>query len=544
MALTNPSAPPVVTLSEDPSLVDILTDNFLVTAGEKEKHTLSFGGGALENEGITFTWNSIHLIFVARAVPDDSGLQFLPIGVLTLQQFVQQLYETFFNNYIFTQDFDVTISGDQLTITVEAKIAGTTYNLSIFDYGSPAWQAAVTIVQVTNAVDFEYRENFRINIALFTEDGLIEGSELEAIPDDDFHAIFDLRDGLKGLVDYAFTYPEDSEELIILRPEPIKQYYFQYWESYGLPSVAKELKTSSDYYVMKGKSSYMQLTEYHELNTSFWQRLQTSHAFLTLQPNNKLISTKQVEKLFFLHYLNISPRSVRLNVKVYFTNGTDDTVFKDTLPNYERFQILECNVGFEIMELADVNPALTVEKYDVWLTTSAGVLSETKTYYVDLEYQKQTRYFLFANSLCGYDTARALGIGSNEVDYSYKKVSKLLPHNYTSKDREFNQIQVAEKRKFIVNFGILNNISGDVYAPDWKNYLRQLNLSPDRFEIINGREVPIQSLTEKFPLHNDNTKIYDAIFTYERDFVDEAFSDDEIPIDPDYNDDYNDDYLI
>ena len=543
MALTELSVPQSVSLSEDKIWLDLLTDNYLIDPGAKEKYELSFAGGANENEGIRFTWNNIEVHFIAKAVPDDSGLQFLPIGAMTLQQFVQQLYETFLSNYIFTQYFNITISGNQLTITIEAKIAGTTYDLLVEDLGSSGWKAAVTITEIVNAVDPDYRENFKINVALYNDEGLIEGSEMEATPDSDNHAIFDLGPGLKTLVSYGFTYPEDSEELLIQRTEPIEKYFYKYWESYLIPSVNKEVNVSSFYYVMQGKSSYMQLTEYHELNTSFWQRLQTSHAFLTLQPNNKLISTKQVEKLFFLLH-TADEGEIELKVKLYFTDDTFNESTKDNISQLKKYDIIECNVGFETMELADIVPEKTVEKYEVWLNNvEFGILSAKRTYYVDLNYQKQTRYYLFANSLCGYDSARALGIGTSEGEYSYNKVSKLLPQNFTSKDREFRQIEVTEQRKFIVDFGILNNISGDVYAPDWKNYLRQLMFSPDRYEIINGREVPIQSLTDKVPLHTDLTKIYDFVFSYERDFVDEAYSDDEIPVDPDYNDDYNDDYL-
>ncbi len=135
MALTNPSAPPIVTLSEDPSLVDLLTDNFLVTAGAKEKFTLTFNAAAVQYETIGFSWGANGRSFICMDSPDNSGTQF-PSQTGTLEDFVQNLYDIFVSNYLLYADFDITISGSQLVITFEARNNGTDYDTIVNIDGS------------------------------------------------------------------------------------------------------------------------------------------------------------------------------------------------------------------------------------------------------------------------------------------------------------------------------------------------------------------------------------------------------------------------
>ena len=196
------------------------------------------------------------------------------------------------------------------------------------------------------------------------------------------------------------------------------------------------------------------------------------------------------------------------------------------------------------MELGDVDPLKIVDYYEVWLTdNAASALTEKRIYYLDSTFYKQTRFFIFENSLGGFDTMRATGIATAKANYTRTQVSMLLPVYYTSKDREVMQVNQEESRKFTVNFGIMNNISGDLYAQDWKNYARQIELSEKAYEVINGRTVPVLFNTDEVELHSDNSRIYDLVLTYERAFIDNAYSDDEIPIKGDYNDDYYYDYF-
>lgn len=531
--------PPAVSLSDDPVWVRLNTDNFVVSAGTNASYTMDFDTGGVEDDTLTILISGAdNVVFTCKDSPDRSGLQFYSQGAGTLENFVNNLYNALRFNYELSRMYEFTLSGDSLSITIDALEPGSDYTLAALPTGTLNYSASGIVA----GVDAEYRENFHLNIEVYDENGLIENSQKESEPDSANTAEFNISDVLQSLVSTEFEYPEDSDELMVVRTECIKKYKFRYWESYGVPAANEKMYESSWYYVMKGRSAYMQTTEYHELNTSWWSNLLTSHKFLTLQPNYKKVGTSQVEKLFFLNHTDYSGDTI-LKVKLYFTDGTNTTEDIETLADFEKYQVIECCVGYSAMELADVSPTKTVEKYEVWLEQDSNQISEKRTYYVDLEYHKRVRYFLFSNSLCGYDTMRALGVGTSEAGYSTKKVSKELPYNYTSKHREFVQTEVEETRTFTAHFGVLNNISGDVYAADWMNYLRQIMFSQDRYEIINSRIVPIQSITEKVPLHNDKSKIYGFMFTYERDFIDEAYSDDEIPIDPDYNDDYNDDYL-
>lgn len=531
------SAPPKVTLAGDPIIWDLTSNNFLEIVGVKAQGELEFYDGADIDDTVTLEWSDKSLTFTCKASPDDSGLQFKPIGTNPLSWFINELFNAFNTNFELTEDYDIYISGD--SILFDAKEFGDKFNIT-FSVSS-GWNADVDEWNNVVGIDQKYRDNFRINIQIFDDTDNIIG-ELSETPDNDGRVKFYIKDYLFSIVESSFTYPDD-ENLINEHSNICRKYYIKYWESYGIPSLNYIVSKSDDFYTLLGSSSFMQQAYYNENNISFWDLLQTQKKFLTLQPGNKKVSINQTEKLFFLHH--VASTQIALRLKIQYTD--DSTYEEDIEPtNVEKYKVYEFSVGYGALDIYSKNHSKEVEYWEVSVfdIVEDQVISEVRKYYLDNTYYKQKRYFIFQNSWGGFDTLRAVGIGESKANYEREDIKKILPDKFTSKNHEIENNSQSETRIYTVNIGILNNISGNSEAKDWENYLRQLELSKKRFEIISGKIVPIRATNNDVPLHRDDIKIYDYVFSYTRAFYDESFSDDEIPITGDYNNDYSKDYFV
>lgn len=202
---------------------------------------------------------------------------------------------------------------------------------------------------------------------------------------------------------------------------------------------------------------------------NFFSRYQAQvKQFLTWQPDNKMVSPKQREYLYFLLNFTPLPESICLRIRVTRADGSREVLTKDTISGLKQFQVVCCQVGPAVLEL---DP--DVVKYDVWLSdANEQRFSEARTYVVDRRPQAFERFLLFANSFGGFDTIRLLGSSSQESDVTKSISKKERQAGYGLDFSEMEIIDVVENSGIKLSTGLFEQNSSLNL-----DYLRELLIS-------------------------------------------------------------------
>jgi hypothetical protein len=267
---------------------------------------------------------------------------------------------------------------------------------------------------------------------------------------------------------------------------------------------------SNALYAILGAFNYTMMAGLNDAQYGFMDYVITYKAFLTWQLTTKYINQTQPEKLFFLVFNDIN--TIELHIKVYWTDETDsgdqELVQINGVSQYEVYEFMVGYPQIDFVKLGDKG----VEKYEIWLEDGAGnVQSQVRTYVVDTKTYRHERIFLFRNSFGGFDTFRATG---RKIHYNeYERM--ILEHN----DEEFSVkevYQALESQTFTINTGWISR--------GVKNWLRELFVSQQAYEIINGYKFPIIITNDKNELFDDDTYLQDVKIEYKYSFKDSGFT--------------------
>jgi hypothetical protein len=503
MSITVIETPAVVAPIGNEILVKLQTDNRLSTPGSAASLVFTFTGTDT-TPGHTFVmaYGIVSLQFFLAAVPDDSGNQIrCATGGQPVDYWMAQFAEDLMRNYYLKRDFDCVVDTSNDIITLTAKESGIDFNFTL-SFNNLSYVALADI----DGVDPVYRENYEI--LCLTE--LFDGSawrklaEDRLAPDAENQAMFYPQD----LMVAEHTWPEEPATYHALRQNHIKPYRLSYAELYD--DNVRRLSAPASYRAILGGFDYKMVAALNGVDYSLLDFLTTYKSFLTWQPVSKIINRTQPEKLYFLVYNDIA--SIELHIKLYFDDDTDSGDQElATITGVSQYQVYEFMIGYSQLDLSKWSDK-TVEKYEIWLEDDAGnAQSQVRTFVLDTKTYRHERIFLFRNSFGGFDTLRATGrkTQTNEIE-------KLLVEK---NDRDINinhAYQAFETQVFTINSGWISR--------ETKNWLRELFLSLEIYEILDGFKYPIVITNDKNELFDDDTYLYDVKIEYRYNFKDKYFS--------------------
>lgn len=528
MAISVENTPPKVELSGIPVLFELLSDNFIQTAGQVAILQVSFSATANEDEYFILSWGVIEITFTCKANPDTSGTQFQDGSVIANLVDWVALLATYLNlNYYLQKDFIITSGGSILIITSKLKLENKTLTYT---------NGGTTGTQILNqpGIDTELRPFFKIGLqTLIKEDsGYIPISEDLQSVDSTGTAIFNIQIPLNAQLTPEFNFPEASDEIIIYRPLVCREYIIKYYERFGSPPENQQITIyETIYFALLGGISYLQRAIYNRQDSNYWAKVTYNEYFLTWQPVRKIINKLQTEKLYFLIYDNWA--EIRLKIHVHYNDETPDFLTtKDTVSNPEQYQVYEMCLSNNILQLPGWDEDI-IEMIEIHISDQADErISEFRYYTYDYGYHENSREFFFLNSLGGWDTVRTTGQAINELEYERTNINKVLNYDFTEKDRQISQLKPSETKIFKVNTGWKSE--DDV---DW---LRDLLLSTETYQIIYGKLVPINIISKKIFQKRDNSKLFFLEFEYQRAFTNEFYTKELLA--SEFNDDFNDDF--
>ena len=81
------------------------------------------------------------------------------------------------------------------------------------------------------------------------------------------------------------------------------------------------------------------------------------------------------------------------------------------------------------------------------------MISEIRRYVIDRKHYDHPRYFIFKNSICGYDVLRTTGDAQKDVNIDRTIVESPLPYNFTLKNHKSKLVQAIGTEVYKVNTG-------------------------------------------------------------------------------------------
>lgn len=296
---------------------------------------------------------------------------------------------------------------------------------------------------------------------------------------------------------------------------------------------------TDEFYVLQGKMPDYFEAELNELSKTWYQYWQVENKkFLTFAPTTKYTDIYSPEKLYYLNKPNIAGS---IMFKIYYTDGTNETVERAITYSESELenQVIELNVSFLALPF---NVAKSVSKYDVWLINSSDeVISETRYFIMSYQYQPYARYFLYKNKLGSYEVVRTTGKieAVADIDKSFINVDKII--DYTTDYRAEKQISVERSYPMSLNSGFFND-------PLWATYFLEFLESEDVYWLKKGKAFPVIINKGKVKLRTDGEYLQNKPFTLSVTNPDDELYNDftfdpEVPISGDFNFDFNEDYL-
>jgi len=537
MSVTIIKNPPLIAGSKNPVVYGLQTNNLSSFPGLEARILFKFTAFPTTNQYFDLSFLGETYRFTAVTAPDDSGLQYHSnIWGLSFDEYNEQVVRDLNRNYNLTKYYTITYSAATSLISIIAKDVGEVYNITM-----PAKTILSTNTTISG-IDAIVNEFFSIYVQIYVNSDLI-GEDSYSV-DDDLKAYVDISEYIESqLTGNTFEWPEDPSVLSVNRSENMVEFYITYSEQYGNPIEKRRLTESSVRYGFLGGISDTLLQLYNQENESFFSQLSFNKQFLTNQPAEKWIRERQPEKLFFCVYDN-QTSSVLYKTKVYYTDGTNTTTTIATTPANQG-SVLEFIITPNKTGLPALDPAKTIQKFEVWLENQTGlIISETRTYYIETVPELYDRYFLFLNSLGGYDTLRTLGLGQKSISINKQGVVKDLdPEGTDLKDRSKKDIVLQLNKGYKVNTGYHKGRD----AKKIQDYMTDFLLSEDVYVIWQNTIIPVVINTNKTPIYKDDNFLYELEFDFEIAFAGRCYSIDLDLLEAlhgDWNNDWSNDFNI
>lgn len=323
-------------------------------------------------------------------------------------------------------------------------------------------------------------------------------------PDENDNAVFEIQDGLADFFPFTDFNPYGVVDMQLCTDNIVEAQFYQA-ESYGDPQVDQSLSLVDTFKAINGGIPKQIADDF------ITETLPVTKQFLTWHPSRKRVTQSQPELLHFLVYdENIT--ELNLIVKVYFTDGTNTTVTKDTVTSVVLDQVYRMPAGYTALGLSLVDGTKRVQKYDISLTDQAdAVVSEVRTYVVDYLDNPDTRYWLFSNSLGMFEVMRTEGKGSAGMEIERETSSGFLPNGY---DRSRGELQ----SRVLGSVETLRVSSGFLDSKDEALWAKEILLSEKVFLITADQRIPYRITTKNYqPFQDKDYKWYlrfDAVLAY------------------------------
>lgn len=218
----------------------------------------------------------------------------------------------------------------------------------------------------------------------------------------------------------------------------------------------------------------------------FTEYVPANKKFLTWAPIQKEVDRTQEDYLLFWVYDQFA--ELKLNLKVYFDDATDQTEVVQTFTGSKYSELYQIPSGPANSGALLIDPTKNVTHYELTLLDQDdAVISEVRTYYIAQFRHPLTRFFMFLNSLGGFEVVKFTGVASTRVMISRQNIQKFLPHNYAAEDGEYEINTSTHEMASSFSSGFFKNIM----PREWHEYMIDFLASKRIYDVTDGSRIPV-----------------------------------------------------
>ncbi len=522
MGLTLITEPDHLNLSDNTIKVAVETDNYLINAGTNCQFKLVVtGGSSTPGEKLSFLFDGIFVEMESATVPDDSGLQFPLIGVMTDAQYTDALRIAFNKNYLLNLYYTIHIFTNEVYFTSKAenKYKATNFN-ALFSSDIP--DIAKTVV--TAGTDNTYEPNFFIGFDIYVETVRNSGNytklpTIYSVPGTDQIAYTNIHERLQSFVQNEFLPDITSYEIC---SENSKRFYFKYFEFYGETPTAKLVYTSDTYFVLKGGLRHIGYNR--DEYDSFWDFYEDTKIFLTWKKLRHVDVAEKQWLYWFNNYTRLAVgmgfERIRLKARLHFTDNTTQTVTQIQDTTSVNDDLVCFPAGFTQLDLVNVDITKTIRKYELWLEAELGTIITEEISFIVEEEDYLNKYFLYENCLGGFETLRTTGRHEFGIE-SYKDEARMaipLEAERSTLNREIHQLNKRYRMDNKGRTGGIATLSEMIVLIEF--LISEQYIAIDR----DGIQYPVVVGFGKKPIYEDDNHLWGIDFDYQEANINTGYS--------------------
>lgn len=512
MPLSPITYPPLLSLAENPVVFGFRSNNYLSSVGSYAALVITIPA-LTTGTSFTLTFLGRTITFTAAANPDHSGTQY-PAPGTSISAWAVAIANALYGNYYISANYNITYGTNFVRLTAKQK--GPDYNIT-------GASSSFTMVSIVGSNQTQ-RPFFQI-LSQILSDGKLIGTDIRPV-DTSGRAWFDFSEYLRAHFSAnpgtRFSFQENVSDIIIPRPELLKSYIVRHAEYYGDEPEPKKLTSITGYYVIPGGVPARVQARYNELNSNFWHNIKTKKQFLTWHPNDKRTAADEIQKLYFIVTKAVT---ITLMARINYresdgTNSQTSPLTKKTIGAGAMFMVEICCAYNRLqldVDATSLPAGSTVTGYDLWLIDDLGnVISEVRSFIIDPKYYQNRRTFLFRNSLGVFETFISTGDGIADAEYTRHNINTARNWDFTLRAPDHANALNYESQLFTTNSGW---VSEDVI-----NWLRDLQLSREVYEVRDDQLFPVMFTGSKIAISQDNNYLYNMQLEYVHAFTDEHYA--------------------
>lgn len=365
MGVTINSVPDSISLSKNPILFELGTDNYVSSAGAKslwrfefttdpeDGDTLEIGSDAMSVSSVTFT---------CKDTPTIPSLHFEPPGVLSTEDWLD------------TKVIPVLLANPFISLVYDVYRTGSSLVLRGLDYGDEydvdtltATGFTINISLTQNGVDLTLEDPYKVRVRIHMNENFnsLQFTHRSAwfyfTPNEDGDLTLDLSKQITELIDEV-DLPIHSLAVMSQSTKTVRKFFIEAAEHYGSAPWDESSTISDKFTAIKGGYST------YDQQESFYSDFVTGKKFLTNRGDNIRVSayTKDFLHLVFNH-VRQSSEDVLVKVTVYYKDGTDHTATLFTDSSMEIGDVWTFPVGFAQNSMGSFQPSKEAYKYKIWL---------------------------------------------------------------------------------------------------------------------------------------------------------------------------------
>jgi hypothetical protein len=342
-----------------------------------------------------------------------------------------------------------------------------------------------------------------------------KAASLKAVPEKDspYYAKFDLAPVVKSYL--RRTLPSYNQTAISIAQQGIGRVRLVVTEGYGNPLQYKKTDEPAQFLAVYGSVPFQHFPTVGNLYIG------TAAAYpLSWKPQKTIASKSQQEYMLFLPIYASVASTITCDIKgtIKYTDGTSSNVYYITGYVFSKLTQYLIPCGYTQLNVGNFNTAKTVLSWTVEVVDGSNTFPNIKREYT-LEpkcNESRSKYFLFGNSLGGFDTLRTTTNYTVGIKVEKEIFQSLLGLDYTSKAGEFSTYNINASKRIQTNTGWL--------TLEEIKWLHDFIVSDEVYEMIEGKFLPINPLLQSVQLYTNEERLYSLSFEYEYRFNANSFA--------------------